>query len=401
MVKRYTRQEFYDLVWSNSMIKLAAEFGLSDVALHKTCRRHQIPTPPLGYWAKVAHGKPTKQTPLSAMKDEQPIVIHADRLNPSQSAAAQQAKEKAKEKAIEPSAVQPQNKIVAATIAALRKAKPHERGLVSTSKVGTIECRVAPVSVDRLELILDRLVVAASLQGFSLKREGETAFFVGEIEPLRFDISEEVKRTKHVQTEAEAAARERYQKQLARRRYDWSTSLSYPSQPEWDYTPTGKLGIEFETVYVAMGLTPRRAFRDGRSQSLENMATEIAIGMAVLAQAKADERKRCEEQARLAEIEREKRVERERLQYIEDRRAKAFGGVLERWDKLKRTRELVSVLTQAAQPRPERYTEMLRWAEEELEFRELQMSADTLERVLAKENVFGEDDARGFYPNRW
>lgn len=40
-------KEFYDLVWSNPMTKLAKDFGLSDVALLKLYRRHQIPTPPL------------------------------------------------------------------------------------------------------------------------------------------------------------------------------------------------------------------------------------------------------------------------------------------------------------------------------------------------------------------
>src|SRR3546814_2233578 len=46
------------------MTRLAKEFGLSDVALHKICRKHEIPTPPLGYWAKKAHGKPVTNTPL-------------------------------------------------------------------------------------------------------------------------------------------------------------------------------------------------------------------------------------------------------------------------------------------------------------------------------------------------
>jgi hypothetical protein len=38
----YTRQELYDLVWSTPMVKLAKEFGLSDVGLRKTCVKHGI-----------------------------------------------------------------------------------------------------------------------------------------------------------------------------------------------------------------------------------------------------------------------------------------------------------------------------------------------------------------------
>lgn len=56
--------QLHALVWDRPMTKLAAEFSLSDVALHKICRKHDVPTPPPGYWAKKTHGKPVKATPL-------------------------------------------------------------------------------------------------------------------------------------------------------------------------------------------------------------------------------------------------------------------------------------------------------------------------------------------------
>jgi len=46
------------------MVKLAKEFGLSGRRLEKICVKHDIPTPPLGYWAKVNFGKPVKKIPL-------------------------------------------------------------------------------------------------------------------------------------------------------------------------------------------------------------------------------------------------------------------------------------------------------------------------------------------------
>ena len=39
-----TRKELYDRVWTNPMTKLAKQFGLSDVALHKICRKHHLDT---------------------------------------------------------------------------------------------------------------------------------------------------------------------------------------------------------------------------------------------------------------------------------------------------------------------------------------------------------------------
>src|SRR3546814_15091769 len=61
MSRVFTREEFYDLVWSKPMTHLAKEFALSDVALHKVCKKHNIPNPPLGWWGQKAAGKPVKQ----------------------------------------------------------------------------------------------------------------------------------------------------------------------------------------------------------------------------------------------------------------------------------------------------------------------------------------------------
>lgn len=64
MQQRVTRQELYDLAWSEPMRTLAKRFGISDVALVKTCRQMHVPTPPQGYWNKKAAGKPTLRLKL-------------------------------------------------------------------------------------------------------------------------------------------------------------------------------------------------------------------------------------------------------------------------------------------------------------------------------------------------
>jgi hypothetical protein len=56
-ISKYSRQELYDLIWSTSTVQLAKQFGVSDVAIAKRCKRLQIPKPAPGYWAKVAVGR--------------------------------------------------------------------------------------------------------------------------------------------------------------------------------------------------------------------------------------------------------------------------------------------------------------------------------------------------------
>ncbi len=63
-VHRLTREELYDLVWSESMSKLARRLGLSDRGLAKACARANVPVPGRGYWAKLKHGKRVHRPPL-------------------------------------------------------------------------------------------------------------------------------------------------------------------------------------------------------------------------------------------------------------------------------------------------------------------------------------------------
>lgn len=127
MARIYTREEFYDLVWSKPMTHLAKEFALSDGALHKICCKHDIPNLPLGWWAKKAAGKAVRQIPLPKCKAGRAdrITIAAGELRPEPELIAA-ARENARllASSIDADAVLPTNPIVARTIAQLRKAKP-------------------------------------------------------------------------------------------------------------------------------------------------------------------------------------------------------------------------------------------------------------------------------------
>lgn len=60
----YNREKLYQEVWEKPVTEVAKRYKVSDVAIHKVCKSLNIPTPGLGYWAKVKAGKPGKQTPL-------------------------------------------------------------------------------------------------------------------------------------------------------------------------------------------------------------------------------------------------------------------------------------------------------------------------------------------------
>ena len=67
--REITREELHQLVWSKLTRIAAKEFGLSDVALAKICRKLGVKKPPRGFWAKVVSGMHIKKPPLGALPD--------------------------------------------------------------------------------------------------------------------------------------------------------------------------------------------------------------------------------------------------------------------------------------------------------------------------------------------
>jgi hypothetical protein len=62
--KELTREELYERLWSMPTTKVAAELGISDVALAKRCKKLNVPKPTPGYWAKIAAGQKPEKEPL-------------------------------------------------------------------------------------------------------------------------------------------------------------------------------------------------------------------------------------------------------------------------------------------------------------------------------------------------
>ena len=59
-----SREELYRQMWQTPASRLCAEYGISGRGLKKVCDRLNVPSPPRGYWARLAAGKRIKQTPL-------------------------------------------------------------------------------------------------------------------------------------------------------------------------------------------------------------------------------------------------------------------------------------------------------------------------------------------------
>ena len=65
-----TRHDLYELIWSKPGTTLSAEFGVSDVAIAKRCKKLNVPRPSRGYWAKIESGHKPRKPPLPPTADE-------------------------------------------------------------------------------------------------------------------------------------------------------------------------------------------------------------------------------------------------------------------------------------------------------------------------------------------
>ena len=65
-----SREQLYERVWAAPTTQVAAELGISDVALAKRCQKLNVPKPSPGYWAKIAAGRRPCKRPLPPTPSE-------------------------------------------------------------------------------------------------------------------------------------------------------------------------------------------------------------------------------------------------------------------------------------------------------------------------------------------
>ena len=356
-----SREELYDLVWKTPMSRLAPTFGLSDVGLRKVCKRHGIPTPPLGYWAKVAHGKranrPRLPTPKEGQSGDIYLVVHPQQsMSPSVAAEQDEAVASALEyppivvSVERPSKLHP---LAAATGRALRARKPDDEGFLHTADSSSVRLSIGRGSVDRVLCIVDALGRAFDDRGYQRAEHEQGVRILVDAVPFAWQIHETKDRNPHQPT-VEELKRQAQHDQNAER----LPTLYNPDAKvyrSWDYFPSGRLAITFEdgTRYRwrREGLVGN--WRDRKSHRLEDYLIAVLSALAAAAVAikhrLAEEAER--ERQRTEALERRRR-EKERL----ERAARRHEYLLKKADEFARYKRLAD-LEQHLRRNPNGYSE--------------------------------------------
>jgi hypothetical protein len=334
-----SREDLYELAWSKPTSELAKDFGISDVALAKRCRRLGIPVPGRGYWARVDAGQTPYRPKLPKREpkwgDQEALTVAPSQRAPFHALAAlagadgslQSVKESWTTARIEALAIAPTYSILEALAPVKRtavKLKHSPRSQLTfqrgerTGPVVAIE--VTQNALDRALLLADTVLRAASDLGWMFAAppvppqkqkerderdspsneeqnpETQAGRLIVDGEQVAFRIEERFRSEPYQPTASELAREKR--------------ESSYHA-PRKMAVATGNLRVVRVDTYRTYGRPDRQSWFDHKGRRVEDQIKEILLGFYELALSikerrakdEADERERQEEERRRKEWE--------------------------------------------------------------------------------------------------
>lgn len=355
---RLTREELYERVWTEPLITLAPQLGLSDVGLKKTCHRMRVPTPPRGYWAKHAAGQRMKRTPLPKLPASVPpsslvaTFSHPPKASPqSLEEATGRIADQRRYEALPnhrisvPDVLTAPHPLVARSVHLLRKAKPDTAGRLVAPGERCVDVDVTVGSVDRALTIFDALIKALEARGYPVdivekEQVSSTLVRVG-VDPVRIAIDERVTLIDDADGDAGTRSQSRSE----------------------EYAPTGRLTFKICESYLNI----RRTWGDSAKKRLEELLNDIVIGIVVASEALREQREEREAREREWRAKEERRHQEEQRRQEEGVRIRKLEASMRAWRKSRAVRDYVAEMRRASAtaglPDDSPVAEWLRWAD--------------------------------------
>lgn len=297
-----TRKQLYDKVWSTPMTVLAKEYGLSDVGMAKLCRRHDIPRPPRGHWAKVKHGQKPPKAELPNQEKDETVEIH-DYTNTNQMNPEIQAQTDVLLEKLGPVVLRDNLRGAHPLVSEMREyvnaREVDSNGMYRVAQGAPLDLKVSKTGLHRALRIMDALFKAMEEQGWTV-RTGPV------VDVLGVEISLSL-------AEGLIAKSEEPPEDDANGRYQFHHSRMITKQ-----VPSGEFTLTIDKTSYG-----RRKMKDGIRQSLEDMLPKVMEWMVSIASS--------HRQAELDRQERERQWEaqRRREEAIQARKAKLKKKILE------------------------------------------------------------------------
>jgi hypothetical protein len=354
-----TRQELYNRVWSDFMSKVALAYGISGPALKKICDKHEIPTPPVGYWTRLQWDKPVEQTPLPDASTPALQVVHikVEPKRPKEGWAAPQAARRypvndpdlfplidferdPKNKIVVPDHLHnPHPRIRQAMDAlAARRSSHHDeddRGKPPIAdELPEVDMRVEKSMRPRAFRLLNALFRALEKRGHRIEVKPRPGGEADGRRVVRFLVLGEDISFRLLQKSRRIYLTKEEQRQTP----NYEFNKRWGCQTKIRYEPTETLELTLSWL----------AFRDTAERKLENQLNEVVIGMLRLVdQWRTVQKKRdADRLAQIAAAEEQER--RARLEEIEQNRLNCINSLADDWENAHRLRKFAESVREEA-----------------------------------------------------
>jgi hypothetical protein len=356
VLERYDREELYRKVWEKPLLKVAEEYGVSAVALGKTCRKLSVPVPGRGHWAKLAFGHEGIKKPPLPKLDKVPVIYRSPEVQKKATSSDQNDPEFAainnllSSGALNPRPIDPTARLhplIRSTASRFRShSRKDENGILLPREPGGLDMKVSEGTLDRALQVMAQVVAVLELQGFGVEvsEQGHTVASING-EHVSFGVEEPIR----------------------------SVVTQKPRVPNptdrWDYDevvthePAGKLVLIIHSETWGQ-YEQRTRWSDAKVQRVENLIADFIAGLmrtAVALRCQAQERKRreAEEQKRTKEREQLRKDIRE-----EEKKLEQFKESVDEWERAERLRRFIAAYAEKARSwSPEMQPQHKAWIE--------------------------------------
>lgn len=333
-----TRDDLYKRVWSEPIMKIADEYGLSGRGLAKICSRLEIPVPGRGYWRQKGTGKKvyTPRLPIQLKSRDKGVHItiqqrlQVDDFQPSSELHQLIHYEKSDKGKITVNAkLTSPHPLIKASIEHLRHIEPDDIGRLRVQRQDLLDVTISKDSIARAMRIMDALVKALEKRGFSIsnmeniggncnsKKYLSCAIIMGE--KICFHLTEKYSKKERPLTKEQLIEK--------------INRPSFFNQP-FDYFPTGKLYLEITTHAYSIN---RKTWSDTNTHRLEDLMNDFMMGLIKTAAAITADRIEREKEEQLHRERIKQEQERERIRQQEMQRVKALDRDVSFWYKSQQT----------------------------------------------------------------
>jgi hypothetical protein len=298
------------------MLTLAPNFGVSDVALKKRCKKLGVPTPPRGYWAKLEAGKKVRK---EALPESWTVQKKASK-------AAQSAEEvdKLSVPDLDYTVIKPLP-VIRETAKLANKERPSPEGLLVVQSEGIVRLKVASASLKRALWLWQELLQRLPSQ--QLTFDPSNCSISNRKESVVLELKEMLGRYETAPTPEER-----------RRRY-WPDS----NAPITHWIPNGILVFRVVERY-----TTGRQWKETLQKRLEERLDDVAMGVSNLLRQMHEEAVEAAKQRKFREEESKRQEEIASRRRYEEGRRKRLLNLAGSADKAKTIRNLCDELKHRA-----------------------------------------------------